>query len=88
MTEHLASMGAIEIPQSLYLKRLRAAQRSTEGVGAALGAGAGVALGDAAGVGAGLALPDGFAALLADAAGAGLSSSPGNFIAQLLTQTS
>jgi leucyl/phenylalanyl-tRNA---protein transferase len=86
MTDHLASMGAVEISQAQYLERLRAAQRSTEGDGAAFGAGDGAALGAADG--AGLALPAGFAALLADAAWAGLSSSPGNFIAQSLTHTS
>ena len=89
MTSHLASLGAIEISQAEYLARLQAAQSPTEGEGAALGAGgAGVAAGDAEGAGAALALPAGFAAVLAAAAGAGLSSSPGNFIAQSLTQTS
>jgi leucyl/phenylalanyl-tRNA--protein transferase len=89
MTSHLASLGAIEISQAEYLARLQAAQSPTEGDGAALGAGgAGVASGDAEGAGAALALPAGFAAVLAAAAGAGLSSSPGNFIAQSLTQTS
>ncbi len=80
ITDHLASLGAVEIDQAEYLARLRAAQSPTAGDGAALGA--------ALGAGAALALPDGFGALLADAAGAGLSSSPGNFIAQALTQTS
>lgn len=84
MTDHLASLGAVEISQAEYLTRLRAAQSPIAGDAAGLGADDG--LGE--GVGAGLALPDGFAALLADAAGAGLSSSPGNFIAQSLTQTS
>jgi leucyl/phenylalanyl-tRNA--protein transferase len=94
MTPHLASMGAAEIDEADYLERLRAAQVSTEGLGAAAGLGEGDALGlgagDSLGLGAGaaLALPDGFAALLADAAGTGPSSSPGNFIAQSLTQTS
>jgi len=87
MTDHLASLGAIEISQARYLALLQAAQRSTEGA-AALGAGDGVAAGDAGGDGAGLALPAAFGALLGDAAAAGLSSSPGNFIAQSLTQTS
>ena len=59
-----------------------------------VGAAEGLALGDDVGVGAaeglaaGAALPAGFAALLEAAAAAGLSSSPGNFIAQSLTQTS
>lgn len=96
MTEHLATMGAVEISQADYLERLAAAQRSTVGdaAGAALGAAFGAALGDAlgdgpeVGAGAALSLPEGFGALLADAAAAGLSSSPGNFIAQSLTQTS
>ena len=73
MTGHLASLGAAEISQTEYLERLRAAQRP----GAA-----------ADGDGAGLGLAAGFAALLGDAAAAGLSSSPGNFIAQSLTHTS
>ena len=87
MTDHLASLGAVEIDQAVYLERLRAVQSPIEGDGAAEGPDA-----DAGGFGAGAAaalpLPAGFAALLDDAAGAGLSSSPGNFIAQSLTQTS
>jgi leucyl/phenylalanyl-tRNA--protein transferase len=92
ITEHLASLGAVEIPQSDYLIRLRAAQRPTLGAAAGDGLADGLAVGAA--TGAALALPAGFAALLGDAeaaaeaAGAGLSSSPGNFIAQSLTQTS
>lgn len=94
MTDHLASLGAVEISQSEYLERLRAAQIPTEGDGAAGGLGDGLGEGAAEGLAAGEALaagaglPAGFTALLADAAGAGLSSSPGNFIAQSLTQTS
>lgn len=108
ITGHLASLGAIEIPQADYLKLLRAAQRPlgvAEGVARAAprASDAGLAdglvdtfgLSDAAGLGeaegsvfgAGL-LPAGFAALLADAAAGGPPSSPGNFIAQSLTQTS
>ena len=88
MTEHLASLGATEIGQKRYLALLAAAQASGAGasgvaVAAAVGEGDG-----AAALGAGLVLPDGFAALLGDAAAAGSSSSPGNFIAQSLTQTS
>ena len=84
MTEHLASLGAVEITQAEYLVRLRAAQSATDGAGAlAVGVGDGLAEGLGEGVG---TLPDGFAALLAAAAGS--SSSPGNFIAQSLTQTS
>ncbi|WP_088311372.1 leucyl/phenylalanyl-tRNA--protein transferase [Novosphingobium sp. B 225] len=86
ITDHLASLGAVEISQAEYLVLLRAAQSPTVGEAAGLGAGAGAGEGEAAA--AGLALPAGFAALLGDAAGAGLSSSPGNFIAQSLTQTS
>ncbi len=86
MTGHLASLGAQEITQARYLKLLRAAQRPVAGEGLALGAGD--ELGAAEGLAVGAALPAGFAALLEDAAGAGLSSSPGNFIAQSLTQTS
>ena len=82
MTDHLASLGAVEINQAEYLKRLRMAQRG------AVSAAGGDCLGWGATDGAELALPEGFAALLADAAGAGLSSSPGNFIAQSFTQTS
>ena len=103
ITDHLASLGAVEISQAEYLSLLKAAQRSSEGaatLGAgalaagagALAAGAAAAVGDAAadsdGAGAGLALPAAFGALLDDAASVGLSSSPGNFIAQSLTQTS
>ena len=86
ITSHLASMGAAEITQAKYLKLLRAAQAPA--LGDADGLGAGLASGLAAGAGGAAGLPAGFAALLADAAGAGLSSSPGNFIAQSLTHTS
>ena len=81
ITPHLASLGAVEIPQKRYLALLADAL----GVGAgdaALGAVEGEAVGDGRGA---LALPDAFAALLADATG---SSSFGNFIVQSLTQTS
>jgi leucyl/phenylalanyl-tRNA--protein transferase len=74
MTDHLASLGAVEIPQDEYCERLARAQ--TAG-GIALGEGA------AAGAGAALGLPEGFALLV----GAG-DSSPGKLIAQLLTHTS
>ena len=90
LTGHLASLGAVEISQKQYLGLLRAAQTPGEGGATGLGLSDGLAAGTAAaaGLAAGAALPDGFAALLAAAAGAGLSSSPGNFIAQSLTQTS
>ncbi|MGZ3270688.1 MAG: leucyl/phenylalanyl-tRNA--protein transferase [Croceibacterium sp.] len=73
MTEHLASLGAVEISQEDYCERLARAQAS--------GPGAALAVGD--GLGAGLGLPEGFALLV----GAG-ASSPGKLIAQLLTHTS
>lgn len=98
MTPHLASLGAVEMPQKRYLSLLQQAQGarpaqfaatgSSTGSGSA-GAGAGVAVGDGVAEGAGvLALPEAFGALLADAASCGLASSPGKFIAQALTQTS
>ncbi len=90
ITDHLASLGAVEISQAEYRLRLAEAQRYSA---AGDGAGAGAAAGDALGLGAGdapaagwLTLPEGFAALLAGAAAS--SSSPGNFIAQSLTHTS
>ncbi|MBW8784517.1 MAG: leucyl/phenylalanyl-tRNA--protein transferase [Novosphingobium sp.] len=91
MTEHLASLGAVEISQKRYLELLSAAQRAGEAVGPGAGAGLGRrAGGGGAAVGAPLALPEAFAALLAEAEAAAVasSSSPGNFIAQSLTQTS
>ncbi len=87
MTGHLASLGAVEISQKRYLELLRDAQAG--GVaGAVLGVGTALGVAEADGLGAGAALPTGFAALLDDVADAGSSSSPGNFIAQSLTQTS
>ncbi len=93
ITPHLASMGAVEITQTRYLKLLKAAQRPVGdalALGLAAGLADGLAEGEAVGVGEGpgdaLALPDGFGALLAAVTGS--SSSPGNFIAQSLTQTS
>jgi len=92
ITPHLASLGAIEISQERYLELLRAAcQPYSEGLGDGLGEALAVGLGDgeAEGLGDGLSsdVPSGFAALLGVAEGAG-ASSPGNFIAQFLTQTS
>lgn len=87
MTSHLASLGAVEMPQKRYLSLLKAAQSAdvAEGVSSAVGSGAG----DGVGVGvAVLALPEAFGALLADAAEGGLASCPGKLIAQALTQTS
>ncbi|MEO0030588.1 MAG: hypothetical protein RIS94_346 [Pseudomonadota bacterium] len=89
-TPHLASLGAVEIPQSQYLGLLdEAMDDGPYRAGAAGSAAAGASgAGDDAGAAAFAGLPAGFAALLADAAEAGLSSSPGNFIAQSLTHTS
>jgi leucyl/phenylalanyl-tRNA--protein transferase len=86
ITDHLASMGAIEITQAQYLKRLVKAQlaAATGTSAAAAGVGAGVAA-VLAGEGF-LPLPLAFAALL-DEASAG-SASPGKCIAQSFTQTS
>ncbi len=81
-TPHLASLGAVEIPQARYLDLLTAALRPQAGGDSPAGAGAGAAAAAAGG------LPTGFAALLDAAAASGLSSSPGNFIAQSLIQTS
>jgi leucyl/phenylalanyl-tRNA--protein transferase len=86
MTDHLATLGAIEISQDEYRLRLSDAQRAGAAFGAGRGLAEAVGVGEALGAGTGLALPDGFAALLADAAAS--SSSPGNFIVQSLTHTS
>lgn len=97
ITDHLTSLGAVEISQAEYRLRLADAQRVYSGVSAGRGVAGGVGAKDEAGVGTGvttggalaadwLALPEGFAALLAAAEAS--SSSPGNFIAQSLTQTS
>ena len=79
MTDHLASLGAIEISQKRYLELLRVAQVAIDGEGTS-------GVGEAGGETGGLGLPKGFGALLAAAAAS--SSSPGNFIAQSFTQTS
>lgn len=86
ITPHLASLGAVEISQQRYVSMLQAAQRPYSPAGS--GEGAGAALGAGAGAGGVLALPEAFGALLAEAEDAGFASSPGNFIAQLLIQTS
>lgn len=93
ITPHLASLGAVELSQKHYLALLKAAQEPYVAGGLGEGGGGGGGFGErdglAAGVaGAALPLPAGFAALLANAAATGSSSSPGNFIAQSLTQTS
>lgn len=92
ITPHLESLGAIEIPQADYLRRLY----SVLSDGAALGAGAGAA--GTGAVGAGVPSPPFVAgdwgaldALGADAglaAGRVTGSPPGYVIAQLLTKTS
>lgn len=102
-TPHLASLGAVEIPQERYLDMLRYAQRPHSSVLAPDGfgvagfgvAGFGVAGLGAAGVAAGDGAVAGAGAVLGLPAGfaallaeAGSSSSPGNFIAQSLTHTS
>lgn len=84
ITSHLASLGAVEISQQRYVSLLQAAQRPYS----AAGDGAGAALGGGVGDGEALALPEAFGALLDEAGAAGFSSSPGNFIAQLLIHTS
>ncbi|WP_296721468.1 leucyl/phenylalanyl-tRNA--protein transferase [Erythrobacter sp.] len=78
MTEHLRTMGAIEIPQRDYRRRVDLAHgRPATSLGTAwryFSEGAGYAPGAGAGVG--------------DAAGPAAASSPGQRIAQSLTQTS
>lgn len=101
MTSHLASLGAVEIPQKKYLKLLNEAQYpnpepysvvagGSEGAtGAVAAAGAdGAEDGAAEACDFGLSLPAAFGALLDEATSCGLASSPGKFIAQFLTQTS
>ena len=86
ITDHLASMGAIEITQAQYLKRLAKAQRVAVSGESAAGARAGSGFTTGlAGVGF-LPLPLAFAALLGEASPG--SASPGKCIAQSLTQTS
>jgi leucyl/phenylalanyl-tRNA--protein transferase len=90
ITAHLASLGAVEISQKRYMALLREAQRPYSGAADGVAAGDGDTPGSGEALGAGEAdardLPDGFAVLVAAADGS--SSSPGNFIAQSLTQTS
>lgn len=89
MTDHLASMGAVAMPQASYLglveqargkPRMTIAQAYSSLVGASA---AGSAAGDGVAAGAGDGAADG--AALEDATGL---SSPGKLIAQSLTQTS
>jgi leucyl/phenylalanyl-tRNA--protein transferase len=103
MTEHLRSMGAVEIPQREYRRLVELAQgrprtslgtawRSfRDGVDYASGAATGGAAGAGAGAGAGAA--EGVAAGVDEAPGEGFaaaagSASPGQRIAQFLTHTS
>nr|WP_238539078.1 leucyl/phenylalanyl-tRNA--protein transferase [Novosphingobium sp. AP12] len=100
MTPHLASLGAVEMPQKRYLALLQHAQgepatrpgqfaATGSSTGSGSGGAGGVAAAEGVAAGAGvLALPDAFGVLLADAASCGLASSPGKLIAQALTQTS
>ena len=91
ITSHLASLGAVEIPQKRYLAMLREAMRPrSPGLHGHSGASgdAGAGAGAASGPGVALALPDAVGALLGAAKSAGFSSSPGKFIAQSLTHTS
>lgn len=91
MTDHLASLGAVEMTQQEYVRLLKAAQSAEDHSAAASwsATAGGVAVGAGSDGEAGvLALPDAFAALLEDASEAGLSASPGKFIAHVLTQTS
>jgi leucyl/phenylalanyl-tRNA--protein transferase len=104
MTEHLRSMGAVEIPQREYRRLVEQAQgrpRTSLGTawrafrdGVDYASGAGFAGGAAAGAGAGAGAAGGVAAGVGEAPGAGFaaaaagSASPGQRIAQFLTQTS
>jgi leucyl/phenylalanyl-tRNA--protein transferase len=101
ITPHLASLGAVEISQKRYLALLRQAQRAPDNaqrapdqalnqVGGASPPSASFPAGKAGGGAASgaLSLPEAFGALAAALKSSGLSSSPGNFIAQSLTQTS
>ncbi len=87
MTDHLASLGAVEVPRAAYLQSLSAALGDGGGGAATVGSGAGTR------VGTGATAPAAFDALdrlgaagTSSAAGAGPLS--GKVIAQLLTQTS
>ncbi len=105
MTEHLRSMGAVEIPQREYRRRVEQARGQPRtslgaawrhfaqdaaypaGAGLAAGAAAGSAAGAAGTTGAALAAGRGEAPEVEDLAALG-SASPGQRIAQFLTQTS
>ncbi len=87
MTPHLASLGAVEMPQKRYLTLLREAQL-TVGASTGVGLGKAGAAAEGASEGAALGLPAAFAGLFAELPEGADSSSPGKVIAQLLTQTS
>ncbi|MEQ1689494.1 MAG: leucyl/phenylalanyl-tRNA--protein transferase [Sphingopyxis sp.] len=91
-TEHLASLGAQEIPQADYLKLL---YRAVSAAGVTAGAGDGVGTGAAASPEAGAGNWGALDAVLAGARGvagaaavSGTAISPGQVIVQLLTNTS
>lgn len=94
ITPHLASLGAIEIPQADYLARLYSILSEGAGAGAGFGAATGVGAGVAAGVPAPPFVAGDWAALDALGADAALgadfttASPPGYVIVQLLTKTS
>lgn len=96
MTEHLRSMGAVEMPQAEYRKLVeRAGGRPQMSLGMAWrwfaeGYAAGVAAGAGAAAGAGVAAADGAAAGLPEGSDLGEAgpSSPGKRIMQSLTKTS
>jgi leucyl/phenylalanyl-tRNA---protein transferase len=102
MTEHLRSMGAIELPQRNYRRMVDQAHgRAATSLGTAwrafagnagysAGAGAGSGAGAGEGVAAGAGVAEGAAEGVPEGFGAGLaeSASPGQRIAQFLTQTS
>lgn len=90
LTAHLASLGAVEISRGEYGARLAHAQRRYAGGGSSAGGGGSAGAAPAAGGAAAPPrdLPTGFAALCDAIEEAGSSSSPGNFIAQSLIQTS
>lgn len=93
MTPHLASLGAVEMPQAQYLERLYpSVSGAFAGGGGAAGAGAGAAAGTSVAGAAGAGDWGALDRLLAAGAAAGLSSrtatSPGQLIVQLLTNTS
>ncbi len=85
MTEHLETMGAVEVSQARYLSLLGTAQGPRSSWSQAVGESG---LEEGLGVGGGaLSLPEGFALLFEDGDGAG-ASSPGKRIAQDLIHTS